>query len=121
MGDNHPYPNAPKAAGGDYAKELGFEIVPALQYALGGGDFKAQCLALKESGANYAFLANTTGSNVALLRPCATVGVDVQFMENNWGMDDAGMTTVGKGVDGLVWGGGAQPGGSDDHTVRTNE
>ncbi len=26
MGDNHPYPNAPKKAGEVYAKELGFEV-----------------------------------------------------------------------------------------------
>src|SRR5690606_39050191 len=82
MGDNHPYPNAPKAAGEARAEELGFEVLNPIQYALGGGDFKAQCLALKESGANYAFLANTTGSNVALLRSCETVGVDVQFLAN---------------------------------------
>lgn len=103
MGDNHPYPNAPKAAGEAYAKELGFEVLSPIQYALGGGDFKAQCLALKESGADYTFLANTTGSNVALLRSCATVGVDTQFLANIWGMDEAGMKAVGKGVDGLVW------------------
>lgn len=103
LGDNHPYPLAPKEAGETLAKELGFAIVPSIQYALGGGDFKAQCLALQSSGANCAFLANTTGANIALLRSCATVGVNVQFMANVWGMDEAGMKAVGKPVDGLVW------------------
>jgi branched-chain amino acid transport system substrate-binding protein len=103
MGDNHPYPNAPKPAGEEYAKELGFDIVPAIQYSLRGGDFKAQCLSLKESGANYAFLANTAGSNIALLKSCGTVGVDVQFMSNIWGMDEAAMKAIGKGADGVVW------------------
>ena len=28
MGDNHPYPNAPKAACIDYARDLGFEVLP---------------------------------------------------------------------------------------------
>ena len=51
---------------------------------------------------NYAFLANTTGANIALLRSCATVGVNVQFMANIWGMDEAGMKAAGKAVDGLV-------------------
>ena len=102
LGDNHPYPLAPKEAGEGIAKELGFEVLPSIQYALGGGDFKAQCLALQASGANYAFLANTTGANVALIRSCGTVGVNVQFMANVWGMDEAGMKAIGKGVNGLV-------------------
>lgn len=102
MGDNHPYPNAPKAAAEDYAKELGFDIGTPIQYALAGGDFKAQCLALKESGANYAFLANTSGANIALLRSCQTVGVDVQFLSNVWGMNEVSMKAAGKAVDGLI-------------------
>jgi len=102
LGDNHPYPLAPKEAGETLARELGFEVVPSIQYALAGGDFKAQCLALQASGANYAFLANTTGANVALLRSCATVGVNVQYLSNIWGMDEPGMKATGKAVDGLV-------------------
>ena len=103
LGDNHPYPLAPKEAGEELAKQMGFDVVPSIQYALAGGDFKAQCLALQASGANYAFLANTTGANIALLRSCDTVGVKIQYMANVWGMDEAGMKAVGKGVDGLVW------------------
>ena len=102
LGDNHPYPLAPKEAGEELAKESGFDVVPSIQYALAGGDFKAQCLALQSSGANYAFLANTTGANIALLRSCATVGVNVQFMANIWGMDEAGMKAAGKAADGIV-------------------
>jgi hypothetical protein len=71
MGDNHPYPNAPMKAGEEYAKELGFEVLPAIQYSLKPGDFKAQCLSLNNSGAHYAFLANTSGSNVSLLKSCS--------------------------------------------------
>lgn len=103
MGDNHPYPNAPKEAGEAYAKELGFEILPPIQYSLRGGDFKAQCLSLKESGADYAFLANTGGSNIALLKSCQTVGVETQFISNIWGFDENVMRTAGEAADGLVW------------------
>jgi branched-chain amino acid transport system substrate-binding protein len=113
LGDNHPYPLAPKEAGENLAKELGFDVVPSIQYALAGGDFKAQCLALQASGANYAFMANTTGANIALLRSCATVGVNTQFMANVWGMDEAGMKAVGKPVEGLVWVIGQAQWGSD--------
>ena len=113
MGDNHPYPNAPKKAGEEYAKELGFEVLPAITYTLAPGDFKAQCLSLKESGANYAFLANTSGSNISLLKSCATVGVDVQFMANIWGYDENVMKAAGEAADGVVWVMGAAKWGDD--------
>ena len=109
MGDNHPYPNAPKQAGEEYAKELGFEVLPSIQYSLAPGDFKAQCLSLKQSGANYAFLANSSDSNVSLLKSCATVGVDTQFMANIWGFDESLMKAAGKTANGVVWPMGAQP------------
>ncbi|MEQ1650325.1 MAG: ABC transporter substrate-binding protein, partial [Hyphomicrobiaceae bacterium] len=103
MGDNHPYPLAPKEAGEELAGQMGFDVLPSIQYALAGGDFKAQCLALQSSGANYAFLANTTGANIALLRSCATVGTKVQFMANIWGMDESGMKAAGAAANDLVW------------------
>jgi len=113
MGDNHPYPNAPKKAGEEYAKELGMEVLPAIQYSLKPGDFKAQCLSLKESGANYAFLANTSGSNISLLKSCETVGVDVQFMANIWGYDENVLKAAGTAADGVVWVMGAAKWGDD--------
>jgi len=103
MGDNHPYPNSPKAACGAYAKELGFEILNEIQYSLKPGDFKAQCLSLKESGANYAYLANTSGSTISLLKSCETVGVNVQFLANIWGTDEGALKTAGDAADKLVW------------------
>ncbi|CAA7612312.1 ABC-type branched-chain amino acid transport systems, periplasmic component [Candidatus Terasakiella magnetica] len=103
MGDNHPYPNSPKQACGAYAKELGFDILNEIQYSLKPGDFKAQCLSLKESGANYAYLANTSGSTISLLKSCETVGVQVQFMANIWGMDEPSLKTAGDAADKLVW------------------
>jgi len=103
MGDNHPYPNAPKAACGEYAKELGFEVAPSIQYSLKPGDFKAQCLSLKESGAQYAFLANTGGSTISLLKSCETVGVSTQFLGNVWAMDENALHTAGAAADGVMF------------------
>ncbi len=113
MGDNHPYPNAPKNAGVSYAEELGFEVLPAIYYTLAPGDFKAQCLSLRESGANYVFLANTSGSNISLLRSCEVVTVDVQFMANIWGYDENVMKAAGSAADGVVWVMGAAKWGDD--------
>ncbi len=115
MGANHPYPNAPKAAGEALAAELGFEVLPAIVFALTPGDYSAQCLTLKSSGANYAYLGNTAGSNISVLNACKAAGVDVQFMGNVWGMDENAAKAAGAAADGVVfplrtavaWGGNA--------------
>ena len=115
MGANHPYPNAPKAAGEAIAKDLGFEVLPPLVFALTPGDYSAQCLSLKSSGANYAYLGNTAASNISVIKACKTVGVDVQFLSNVWGMDENAAKAAGQAADGVVfplrtpvaWGGNA--------------
>jgi branched-chain amino acid transport system substrate-binding protein len=113
MGDNHPYPNAPKEACAAYAKELGFEVLPPIVFSLQPGDFKAQCLTLRESGAHYAYLANTGGSVISLLKSCQTVGVSIQFLANVWGYDENVMDAAGDAADGVVWVVGAARWGDD--------
>lgn len=103
MGDNHPYPNAPKEACAAYAEELGFEVLPSIVYSLKPADAKAQCLSLKDSAANYAYLGNTSGSNISLLKSCNTVGVDTQFLTNVWGWDENSIKATGESGDGVAW------------------
>jgi branched-chain amino acid transport system substrate-binding protein len=103
MGANHPYPNSPKAAGEALARELGFEVLPAIVFALTPGDYTAQCLTLKNLGANYAYLGNTAGSNISVLRACQTAGVEVQFLGNVWGMDENALKAAGTAADGVVF------------------
>ena len=103
MGANHPYPNSPKAAGEALANELGFEVLPAIVFALTPGDYTAQCLTLKNQGANYAYLGNTAGSNISVLRACQTAGVEVQFLGNVWGMDENAMKAAGTAANGVVF------------------
>ncbi|WP_426414618.1 ABC transporter substrate-binding protein [Aestuariirhabdus sp. LZHN29] len=98
VGDNHPYPNAPKEACGEYAAELGFEVMPPIVVSMKPGDFKAQCLSLKDSKSNYAYIANLGGSVVSLVKSCGTVGTDVQFMSNIWGGDKPIFEAAGAGV-----------------------
>src|ERR1700683_1645439 len=95
MGANHPYPNAPKAAGEALATELGFEVLPPLVFALAPGDYSAQGLSLKGSGAHHGFLGNTAASNISVMKACKTAGVDVQFLSNVWGMDENAAKTAG--------------------------
>jgi len=103
MGANHPYPNSPKEAGETLARELGFEVLPPIQFALTPGDYTAQCLTLKQQGANYAYLGNTAGSNISVLRACHTAGANVQFLGNVWGMDENAMKAAGDAANGVVF------------------
>jgi branched-chain amino acid transport system substrate-binding protein len=103
MGDNHPYSNSPKAACIDYARDLGFEVLPPVRYSLTPGDFTAQCETLKQTGANFAYLANTADSNVALLKSCARLGVSTQFLSNVYGWDLSAAKEAGDAGNGLVW------------------
>jgi branched-chain amino acid transport system substrate-binding protein len=103
MGGNHPYPNSPKEAGEAMARELGFDVLPAITFALTPGDYTAQCLTLKNAGANYAYLGNTAGSNISVLRACQTAGVQVQFLGNVWGMDENAMKAAGAAANGVVF------------------
>ncbi|MAI02366.1 MAG: branched-chain amino acid ABC transporter substrate-binding protein [Rickettsiales bacterium] len=103
MGDNHPYPNAPKKACQEYAEEIGFEVLAVINYTLAPGDFTAQCLTLKQIKADYAYLANSSNSTTSLLKACNTVGVEVQFMTNVWGVDETVIKASGKAADGVVF------------------
>lgn len=115
MGANHPYPNAPKEAGEAMAKELGFEVLPPLVFAMTPGDYSAQCLSLKSAGANYAYLGNTAASDISVMKACKAAGVDVQFLSNVWGMDENAAKAAGDAADGVIfplrtavgWGGNA--------------
>jgi branched-chain amino acid transport system substrate-binding protein len=102
MGANHPYPNAPKAACAAYAEELGFEVLNPIVYSLKPGDAKAQCLTLKDSGANYAYMGNTAGSNISLLNSCGTVGAKPQYLANVWGWDENAINAAKEAGDGVA-------------------
>lgn len=98
IGANHPYPNAPKKACAEYANELGFEVMPAVVVSMKPGDFKAQCLTLKNSKTNYGYVANIGGSVLSLIKSCNTVGTKLQYMANIWGGDKKIFKAVGEGI-----------------------
>ena len=103
MGANHPFPNSPKGAAEAYAKELGFEVLDPITFALTPGDYTAQCLTLKQSGANYAYLGNTAGSNISVLKACEAAGVKAQFFGNVWGMDENAAKAAGSAANGVIF------------------
>ena len=60
-------------------------------------------LTLKQIEANYAYLANSSNSTTALLKACETVGAEVQFMTNVWGVDEPVIKASGKAANGIVF------------------
>jgi branched-chain amino acid transport system substrate-binding protein len=119
MGANHPYPNAPKEACAAYAEELGFEVLNPIVYSLTPGDAKAQCLSLKDSGANYAYMGNTAGSNISLLNSCGTVGANPQYLANVWGWDENSIKAAMESGDGVAVPLGAPSWNSDVPGMKT--
>ncbi len=103
IGANHPYPNAPKKACAEYAKELGFKVMPPVVVSMKPGDFKAQCLSIKDSGSNYGYLGNLGGSTLSLLKSCKTVGTEIQLMTNIWGADKAFFDAAGSGLKNYIF------------------
>lgn len=103
MGDQHPYPNAPLEACRAYAEELGFEILEPIRYGMAPNDFSQQCRELIDAQADYAFLANTGGSGIALMRACADLGVETRLLSNVWGFDENVAKAAGEAADGVVF------------------
>ena len=60
-------------------------------------------LNIKTDRSNYAYLANSSNSTTALLKACNTVGAEVQFMTNVWGVDETVIKASGKAADGIVF------------------
>lgn len=102
MADNYPSMMGYRDTCMEGASELGFEVLPNILYSLKPGDFKAQCLTLNESGADYAFLANPGDSTVALLKSCHTVGVKTRFLGGFYSYSEISMKAAGPAADGFV-------------------
>lgn len=102
LGDNHPFANSPKDACLAYAEQIGYDVAPTIQYSMRPGDFKAQCLTLKETGAHVAYMGNTGDSNVSLMKSCATVGVSAKFYTNAWGYSEQVIDAAGPAGAGAI-------------------
>ena len=87
VGADLPYPNAPRKACAEHARDLGFEVLPPVEAPLEAGDFSTQCELLTEQEADYVYLANLGASVVSILRDCGKALTEAVFMTNIWGGD----------------------------------
>ena len=60
-------------------------------------------LTLKQLGANYAYLANSSNSTTSILKACNVVGVETQFLTNVWGVDEPVIKASGMAANGIIY------------------
>ena len=102
MGDGSEFATVGLEPGEAYAKELGFKVIPTIRYGSADEDGKA-CESLKTANVDYAYLANASDANAALLTTCRGMGVTTHFMTNIWGYDGRLVRKAGTAANGMVW------------------
>ncbi len=97
---DHPYGRAPIPAGKDYAKELGFEVVPDQIVALTALEARAQVSALRTAGADFAWFGGTTNSASVTVRDAKQAGLTTRWFVNVWGYDENMIKLIGQAAEG---------------------
>ncbi|MEW5772792.1 MAG: ABC transporter substrate-binding protein [Thermodesulfobacteriota bacterium] len=99
---NHPYGLSPIAAGKDYAKELGFEIVAEENVDLKAMDATTQLLAVQKAAPDYCWIGGTTASAAVILKDAKKLGMKTQFFSNIWGLDENLLKLAGDAAEGAI-------------------
>lgn len=97
---DHPYGRAPIPAGKDYARELGFEVVPDQIVALTALEARAQVSALRAAGVDFAWFGGTTNSASVTVRDAKTAGLKTRWFVNVWGFDENMIKLIGAAAEG---------------------
>lgn len=85
---DHPYGLAPIAAGKEYAKELGYEIVGEANVGLKALDATSELLPLKDLKPDYVWIGGTTPSTSVIMKSAKAIGLETTFFTNIWGSDE---------------------------------
>ncbi len=99
---NHPYGLSPIAAGKEYAKELGFEIVAEENVDLKAMDATTQLLSVQKANPDFAWIGGTTASAAVVLKDAKKLGLKTQFFSNIWGLDENLIKLAGEGAEGAI-------------------
>jgi branched-chain amino acid transport system substrate-binding protein len=97
-----PYCSAPIKAIKDQAKMLGFEIGPDQDVSLFALDTKSQIMALKEFKPDLLWHGNTTMSVSATIRDAYALGLNSDWIVNNWGFDENLPRLAGDAAEGVM-------------------
>ncbi len=97
-----PYCSSPIKALKDQAKLLGFEVGPDQDVSLFALDTKSQIMALKKFKPDLLWHGNTTMSVSATVRDAYALGLDTDWIINNWGFDENLPRLAGKAAEGVI-------------------
>jgi branched-chain amino acid transport system substrate-binding protein len=97
---DHPYGRAPIPAGKDYARELGFEVLPDQIVALTALEARAQVSAIRAAGADFAWFGGTTNSASVTVRDARQAGLRTRWFVNVWGFDENMIKLIGPAAEG---------------------
>jgi branched-chain amino acid transport system substrate-binding protein len=97
-----PYCSAPIKAIKDQARMLGFEVGPDQDVSLFALDTKSQIMALKEFQPDLLWHGNTTMSVSATIRDAYALGLNADWIINNWGFDENLPRLAGEAAEGVM-------------------
>ncbi len=97
-----PYCSAPIKAVKDHAKMLGFDIGEDQDVSLFALDTKSQIMALKKFKPDVMWHGNTTMSVSATIRDAYSLGLDADWIVNNWGFDENLPRLAGEAAKGVM-------------------
>ncbi len=85
---NVPYGIAPIKGGKEYAKEIGFEVLPDEIVDLKAIEVNSQMLSVKNNGADFGWIGGTTNSAAVIIKDAKKLGLKTKFFCNIWGADE---------------------------------
>jgi branched-chain amino acid transport system substrate-binding protein len=88
MYPDHPYGLSPIAAGKEYAREIGFELVGDEHVGLGAIDATTQLLALQKRAPDFIWIGGTTPSTAVIMKDAQRLRMQARFLVNIWGSDE---------------------------------
>jgi len=97
-----PYCSAPIKAIKDHAEMLGFEIGEDQDVSLFALDTKSQIMGLKKFAPDVCWHGNTTMSVSATIRDAYSLGLDADWIVNNWGFDENLPRLAGEAAEGVM-------------------
>ncbi|MDR7420827.1 MAG: ABC transporter substrate-binding protein [Armatimonadota bacterium] len=98
---DHPYGRAPIPAGKDYARELGFDVLPDQFVALTALEARSQISAIRSAGADFAWFGGTTNSASVTVRDASQAGLKTRWFVNVWGYDENMIKLIGQAAEGV--------------------
>lgn len=97
-----PYCSAPIEAIKDHAELLGFEVGPDQDVSLFALDAKSQMMSLKRFEPDVLWHGNTTMSVAATIKDARALGLDTDWILNNWGFGEELPDMAGKAAEGVM-------------------